>query len=352
MMRKARIAVIGVGWWGTVGHLQYLAQDERAEVVAVYSRTMDKARERAEEYGVPRYYDDMHRLVDECALDGVIIATTPNVHYDQARYALEHGLHVLMEKPFVLRADHAHDLAQLAEERGLILSICHPVLFTSLLAAGREVVRSGALGQIVLIEAHFSQRVYDLYRGQVNTVFDRRPGMPRPNLDSYADPEIVGGGEGHTQASHLIGTVLWLTGLAPAEVFAYMNPLDCAVDVVNAMAVRFDDGTLATLSANGMLPAGLRANRILIQGSEGMLSLDISENYGFVQTAADPLPRPLPAQEDGAERTARVPRSFVRAILGEEAPYVERDVAIHEVEILDAAYRSAASGCTAQVARA
>ena len=51
---KARIGIIGVGWWGTVGHLEPLSKDPNAEIVAVWSRTEEKARARAQAYGVPR----------------------------------------------------------------------------------------------------------------------------------------------------------------------------------------------------------------------------------------------------------------------------------------------------------
>lgn len=344
---RVRIGIIGVGWWGTVGHLAPLADDARAEVVAVWSRTEEKAKDRAERYGVPRYYTDYRRMIDECELDGVIIAATPNMHYEQARYALEHGLHVLVEKPFVLRADHARDLARLAKEQGLLLTVCHPILYDPMVIEARRQVRDGSLGNLLAISALFSQRVYDLYRGDVSAFVGghRRPsGMPRPNARSYADPAIVGGGEGHTQASHIIGTILWITGLRPVSVFAYMNRLDVEVDVVDAITIRFSGGALATVIANGMLPHQVRATSLHIQGDAGILSFDSLGRTIYSQTKKDMHPRLTKPDSSGPrEGLAAVPRNFVRAIQGEEALYVETDVAIDEVRILDAAYRSADS---------
>ena len=345
-MNKARIGIIGVGWWGTVGHLEPLSDDSKTELVAVFSRTEAKARQRAERYGVPRHYTDYRKMIQECDLDGVIIATTPNVHYDQARYALEHGLHVLMEKPFVLKTEHVEELAHIAQKKGLLLSVCHPLLYNSLLAQAREQVRGGALGDVLLISAHFSQRTYDLYKGNAEQAFNRRtsdPDLPRPNPSSYSDPEIVGGGEGHTQASHLVGAILWLTGLQPVSAFAYMNNVDLDIDVVDAMTVRFRGGALATLSANGLLPPGIGASQILIQGNKGILSLDSMSRAAHIWLEGDEAPRKLELSDYRRSR-ARVPQNFVRAILGEEDLYVETDVAINEVRILDAAYCSVATG--------
>ena len=258
-MTQVRIGVIGVGWWGTVGHLEPLSANPQVEIAAIWSRTEGKAQARAEQYGVPRHYTDYRKMIDEAELDGVVIASTPNMHFEQARYALERGLHVLVEKPFVLCAEHAMELRRLATQGNRLLSVCHPVLFMPAMIRARELVRSGALGQLVMVSAVHAQRVYDLYKGDVETVFDQRPGMPRPNDLSYADPSIVGGGEGHTQASHIVGTILWLTGLEPTYVYCAMNPLDTQVDVIDAMVIRFSNGCLAAVGANGLLPAGVAA---------------------------------------------------------------------------------------------
>ncbi|MEA3407750.1 MAG: Gfo/Idh/MocA family oxidoreductase [Chloroflexota bacterium] len=348
-MDRARIGIIGVGWWGTVGHLEPLSSDDKADIVAVFSRTEAKARDRAERYGVPRYYTDYRALIDECNLDGVIIATTPNVHYEQARYALEHDVHVLMEKPFVLQARHAEELARLAEERDLLLSVCHPVLFHPWMQEARRRLRKNVLGDILMISALFSQRVYDLYRGDVSAAFDDRAGgYPRPNRTSYSDPSIVGGGEGHTQASHLIGSVLWLTELRPVSVYAQMNSLDVEVDVVDAILVRFDNGALCTLTTNGLLPRGVSSNHIQIQGEKGIFAMDTLNGSALLHLDAEEGPQAFdtPPRFDTREGP---PRNFVRAILGEETLHADTQVAIDEVRILDAAYRSAESGESIQI---
>jgi predicted dehydrogenase len=347
-MTKARIGIMGVGWWGTVGHLEPLADDPKAELVAVWSRTESRARERAERYGVPFYYTDYEKMIDECELDGVIIASTPNMHYEQARYALDHSLHVLMEKPFVLQATQANELQRIACEKGLLLSVCHPILYDPVAIRARRVIRSGALGDLLLISALFSQRVYDYYQGRVPDAFyapSWESNVPRPHSGSYSDPAVAGGGEGHTQVSHIVGGLLWLTGLQPSSVFARMNYLDLRVDVVNVMTIRFGSGVLATVAANGLLPPRVSSIQVQIQGDKGILQLDVTGHRIHVQTEGEVRPRYLEVpRPEGLNVQAAVGMNYVRAILGEEALHVETDVAINESRILDAAYRSAATG--------
>lgn len=344
-MDKARIGVIGVGWWGTVGHLEPLSRDDRAEIIAIWSRTEAKAAQRAEQYGVPHYYTDYRELIDRDDLDAVVIASTPNMHYEQARYALERGLPVLMEKPFVLRAEHANELGHLATQKGVLLSVCHPEIYSPALERARQIIREGALGEVVLVTAVHAQRVYDLYKGDVDTVWEARSGMPRPNNRSYADPAVVGGGEGHTQASHILGTILWLTGLEPVSVYCAMNPLDTQVDVIDAMVIRFSNGALATVGANGLLPAGVATKPVQVHGGGGILDIDSLRGELGLFTSRDEGRRAIPVPEhERANRVAAVEHNFVRAVLGEEPLYVETQVALDESRILAAAYESASCG--------
>jgi len=347
-MDRVRIAVIGVGWWGTHGHLLPLSQDPAAEVVAVYSRTAAKAQAQAERYGVPRWYDDAERMLDECALDAVVVATTPNVHYAQAKLALERGLHTLVEKPFVLQAEQARELATLASGRGLLLSVAHPYLFNPTIVRARELVLERA-GAIVGVNALFAQRCIDLYRGDsgwLRRPWSGRPGFQPPNATSYSDPAVAGGGEGHTQASHLVGTLLWVTGLRPREVFAYMENADTQVDVIDALSLRFQGGAVGTLMANGFLPDSVHTHDLTVFGQEGVLRLAWDNAGGQAALLVNGACEPITAQGGGA--TAEVPRNFVRAILGQEELRTPASLAVDEVAILDAAYRSAASGAPAR----
>jgi predicted dehydrogenase len=342
-MRKARIGIIGVGWWGTVGHLEPLLKDEKAEVVAISSRTEAKVRERAQKYNIARYFTDYREMIDTCELDGVVIATTPNVHYEQGCYALEHNLNVLIEKPFVLKADQAEHLARLAEARGKFVTVCHPLIYSAAMDTARRLVQE-ELGKILLIDAHFSQRVIDLFRADVPGMFGQREaGYPVPDCNSYADPDICGGGEGHAQASHIIGSILWLTGLVPEVVYAQMNPLDTQVDVVDVISVKFKGGALGSITANGMMPQRCYVHMLHIQGENGYLILDDLMNTITIRTSKDTSLRMLKVDTRYPYRD-NLPPNFVRALLGEEPMVVGTDIAVNEVRILDGAYRSNDTG--------
>jgi len=198
----------------------------------------------------------------------------------------------------------------------------------------------------------FSQRVYDLYAGLVPEGLQERPGRPGPRAGSYSDPSVAGGGQGHTQASHVIGALLWLTGLVPREVFAFMDNRELALDVVDALTIRFDGGALGTVMANGLVPRGARSMGVEVQGDGGILSVDVARGTAELRAAGEAQPLEFgDSAAPQAEHIAAVPRNFVRAILSGEELHLGPEVAVHEVEILDAAYRSAETGRAVQIPR-
>ena len=89
-----------------------------------------------------------------------------------------------------------------------------------------------------------------------------------------------------------------------------------------------------------------------IQGVDGILGFDPRSRGLYVQNEQDRRPRAIevPAAQ-GLSGVAAVPRNYVRAILGEETQHVETEVAVDEVRVLDAAYRSAESGREVEIER-
>ncbi len=347
-MKKARIAVSGVGWWGTVGHLEPLLKDEKAEVAAIWSRTEAKVKQRAEKYGVKRAFTNYEEMIDSTELDGVVVSSTPNMHYSQAKYALEHDLNVLVEKPFMLHAEQAIELGELAQARGKFITVCHPLIFLPAMTRARQLIRE-ELGKLFLVQAHFSQRVIDLFRSDLKGMFgETKEGFPLPSASSYADPEVSGGGEAHAQASHVVGSMLWLTESQPLEVFAFMDKQDVAVDVVDAVSIRLENGLLGTMSANGNTPARCGMHQMLIQGEHGYIFVEDTQNKITIRNESDREQR-IYRVDPSRDHVERVPGNFVRAILGEEELVVPQQLAINEVRILAGAYRSVETGCKVAV---
>ncbi len=104
-------------------------------------------------------------MLDLPGLDAVVIATTPNMHYAQAKTALERGKHVLIEKPMTFTAAEAKELCDLAEAQGVQLLISCPWHFTPHGIEVREMIRRGDLGEIRMISLLMTNPIDKLLTG-------------------------------------------------------------------------------------------------------------------------------------------------------------------------------------------
>ena len=142
----ARIGVIGCGWWATQAHLPALAHNPDAELAALADRSGERLGAAADSFGVSATYIDALEMLSSADLDAVVIAVPHAQHYPLARAALEHGKHVLLEKPMTILPEHAHELLALSRSRGLELVIGYPWHYNEQAMAVREIRRSHSSG--------------------------------------------------------------------------------------------------------------------------------------------------------------------------------------------------------------
>ena len=118
MARKARIAVIGAGWWAAVNHIPLLLKNPDCELVGA-SRlgAAELAKLREAFPAIPVLTEDYRALLAETRPDGVVIASPHVDHHEHAKAALDAGCHVLVEKPLTTSAADARDLVERAPMR-------------------------------------------------------------------------------------------------------------------------------------------------------------------------------------------------------------------------------------------
>ena len=279
---KARIGVIGTGWWSTAAHLPALVGNPDADLVGIADLRPEVLRKAADHYAIGTTYTDYRELLDGHELDGAVVAVWHAAHYEVARAVLERGLHLLLEKPMVLRAAHARELIRLAERRDRQIIMSYPWQFIDMSLRARDVVAGGSLGRIHYVSNTFSSEPLYLYRGD-DRADDPSMAAAYPVVgpgDVYSDPERSGGGQGHLQITHSAALMFFLTGGRAAQVTAMMNHLDVAVDVADAIAVRMEDGCLATVGSTGGVTHAAGKLDLQLYGTEGWIDLDYIEGTG------------------------------------------------------------------------
>jgi len=141
-----RIVIIGPGSICRT-YLEALKESSKVEVCALAGRDTKKGRDFAEEYGLS-YYVDQEDMYREVCPDAVLICTPTHTHEEMVRNAIAHGVHVMCEKPIVLRADAAENLIRAAGNAGVRLMVMQVVRFWPEYAKTKELISCGELGEI------------------------------------------------------------------------------------------------------------------------------------------------------------------------------------------------------------
>lgn len=259
--QKLRIGMIGLGGIATRSHLPSLAALPDVVIQAGAEIDAYQAARTQQRFGIPKIYADYRALIEQEPLDAVYVCLPNALHHEAASAALQRGLHVYCEKPVGLCPQEAQDLAEQAENAGLVLMPGYHLRFHEHFLRARELMRQRRLGKILQIQA---SAIYSgPYRG-----WD-------PKSDWHFDPRS--GGPLYDWGSHLIDLLVYITGLEIETV---------AVEAQKSLpGLPLQDNIAATFQARNCIVGTLniawggRGNLLMLQihGTSG--SLLVSDEY-------------------------------------------------------------------------
>jgi predicted dehydrogenase len=341
---RAKIAVIGTGWWATTAHIPALLDNPRAEVVLI-DKNPDALKAAATKYPAAGAFTSMAEAhAAHPDLRGAVVAVPHRAHYEAGREVLEHGLHLLMEKPMTLYATEAKALCDLARSKGLQILMGYTFPYRDPIQAARRRIDEGQIGDIEYITCSMSSMTIEFLRGKPEAYAEvMKYPVTGPGERTYSDPEVAGGGQAHLQITHSAALMFYLApGLRAEVVSAFMNPLDTRVDVADAIAVRMNNGAVATVGSTGNIGKGDSGIvEVHLHGSKGRLLVDAIAGTMFMRLHGGTVEHIEPS---GPAYPARTPsQRFVDLILdGAKNEFPGESNGLYTVELLDAAYRSAA----------
>lgn len=339
-MTKVRVGVIGAGWWAVENHIPVLKSFEDVELAAV-CRLGDEALKSVQSKFAIEYATEDHQSLLACpGLQAVVVSSPHHLHYEHAYAALTRGLHVLCEKPMVLHASEALELASIAEAKKLHFVIPYGWNYTDFALEARDRIRQGAIGEIQHLHCHMASALRDLFSGE--DPWFAEGAFFKPESKTWSDP-AVGGGFGHGQLTHALALAYWISGLSPREVFAMVGNSKTGADLSNSITCRFHQGATGMLGgAATMPPHSTYQVDIRIFGTEGMLLLDVerprleirrNDGNNFVMKTTHPA---------GGYTCVQPLRTFIDLIKGR--PIENRssaDLGARVVQTLAAAFESA-----------
>ena len=194
-MKMFNTAVIGCGLISK-NHFKALKNVENARCIAACDIKPERAAAAAETYGIPRTETDYHKVLEDPEVDVIHICLPHYLHAQVAIEALEHGKHVLCEKPMALDPADAERMIEARDKSGKALGICFQNRYNDSSKYMRALMDSGKLGKIIGA------------RGSV--VWNRNPEY-YTGSDWRGTLDKEGGSALENQAIHTFDLLQWLT---------------------------------------------------------------------------------------------------------------------------------------------
>ncbi len=255
-----RAGIIGLGKMG-ISHYAILNSHPDVNLVSVCD-TNGFIMSALKKHTKVQTFKDMRKMIDSSDLDAVVIATPTKTHFECARYALDRGLHVFLEKPFTLTLDEGRTLVDLAARTKRVNQVGYHNHFVGTFQEVRRLAKAGVLGDLY----HISGEAY----GQVVT---------KSKGSTWRSKKSEGGGCLHDYASHVVDLMNWTVGAPKKVLGAVLQPV---------FSDGVDDAVYATFDYGNGLSGQLTTNwsdtthrkmttRISLMGTKGKIVADRQE---------------------------------------------------------------------------
>jgi D-xylose 1-dehydrogenase (NADP+, D-xylono-1,5-lactone-forming) len=293
----------------------------KVDLVAVASRTQERADEYAAKWGIPRAHGSYEALLADPEIEAVYISLPNTMHCEWSIRAAQAGKHVLCEKPMAGNPDAVDEAFDAADAAGTLLMEAFMWRQNPQTKRLRELLDEGAIGDLRVIRSCFSYGLYD-----------------DDNIRLRTDVE---GGALMDVGCYCVSGSRFVAGEEPDFVYGQQWTGPSGTDWAFTASLRFPDDVLALFDCGTALP---NRDELEAIGSEGSLFLD------------DPWHAREPVIEvhrrDGVERIEIDPEdsygleleNLSDAIRGEGKPLLGRDDAVAQARVIEALFSSAASG--------
>jgi len=270
-MKKVRLGVVGTGIWGKM-HIRAYLQHPSADLVAVCDLEEDRAREMAQQFGIPKCYRKVEDMLEE-QLDGISIVTPDTVHADITIKAAAKGVHVLVEKPLATTIEECKQMIAAAKANKVYLMIDWHNRWNPPYYYAWQAIRNGELGGISYIYYRLSDTIY----------------VPTKMLPWAGKSSVM-----LFLGSHALDTTCWLMGQKPIRVYCQrkegvLTSKGIPTADMYITLVDFANGATAVVENSWILPQSSPAlidHKCEIIGSEGVINIDPTHSRAFAKYTA------------------------------------------------------------------
>ena len=328
-MRPVRWGVLSTAKIGTGKVIPAMQRAELCDVAAIASRDIEKAKAAADALGIPQAYGSYAELLADPQIEAVYNPLPNHLHVPLSMQAAEAGKHVLCEKPLALTAAEAQTLVEARDRAGVLIQEAFMVRYHPQWRRARELVRSGAVGELRAVQGLFS---YD----------NRDPG----NIRNMA---AIGGGGLYDIGCYPIVGARFLFAAEPTRVVGLIDrDPEWKIDRLTTAILDFPNGQASFTCSTQLAPY----QRMQICGTKARIEIEIPFNAPadkpcriFIDDGSRLGNAGIAVEEFAvSDQYAEQGNAFSRAIRSGEPLEFPLEDAVQGMRIVDAVFRSAESG--------
>ncbi|MGZ7043269.1 MAG: Gfo/Idh/MocA family oxidoreductase [Methanobacterium sp.] len=306
-MNKVNVGVIGVGAMG-YNHARVYSKLENANLMAVSDLLKEKAEEVSKEYNAKGFvdYNDILKMPE---IEAISVCVPTTHHFNVVMDAIEHGKHVLVEKPIAFTLREAKTMVKAAKDEGVKLATGHVERYNPSVEKTKELIKNDVIGEVVSASA-------------------KRVG-PFP-------PRIKDVGVTIDLAIHEVDIMFYLFESPVSRIYANMGSRleKCEYEDHAEIMSKFKNGIIGMLEVNWLTP--YKKRKLEITGVDGIISIDYIDQsvnvYGKSTQNVD-IPYKEPLKEELG--------SFLHAVKNDEEPKITGEDGIYALKVVTAAMKSA-----------
>lgn len=258
-------------------------------------------------------FEKESQMPEDQRIDFVSVVTPNHVHFGPSKMALEHGFHVIVEKPIAFSVEEAKTLQKIVQKTGLILGLTHTYTGYPLVKEARNMIASKKLGKIRKVYVEYPQ-------GWLSTLLE---GTGNMQASWRTDPKQSGmGGAIGDIGTHAANLAEYITGLKITEVCAMLNTVVKGrhLDDDSSMLIKFENGASGILMAT-QVAAGEENNlNIRVYGELGGLEWKQMEPNTMLLKWLD---KPMEVIRAGQKYLSDDAKAFTRTPAGHPEGYLE-----------------------------
>lgn len=317
-MRKINWGVIGTAGIAKGCTIPGMQLAQNCNLYAIAGRSMEKAKAYQQEFGFQVAYDSYEALLADPKVEAVYIPLPNELHYEWTIKALKAKKHVLCEKPLAPTPAQIQEMFACAKENNVILMEAYAYLHSPIIAAIKDEIQSGVIGDVLYVESQFITSDYD-----VSNI--------RMRKETY-------GGALYDLGCYTTSQILWLLEEEPVKIQAVADFSDRQIDTYTTGLMTFADGKKAHFIC-GMVLATDQDRRIdclRIHGTKGDIHMDAQFNQAGELTYA------LTVGDERVVKTVSTPHNYCleveqlgRCITDGENPHVSEAFTLKNAAIME-----------------